>query len=72
MAATPDDRGYWFVASDGGIFAYGDAGFHGSTGSLSLTSAIVGIAPDWSTGGYWLADADGGVYSFASPFHGSG
>ena len=23
-------EGYWLVASDGGIFAYGDAGFHGS------------------------------------------
>ena len=33
MAPTPDHRGYWLVASDGGVFAYGDAGFYGSTGS---------------------------------------
>ena len=33
MAATPDGGGYWLVASDGGIFTYGDAGFFGSTGS---------------------------------------
>ena len=26
MAATPDGGGYWLVASDGGIFSYGDAG----------------------------------------------
>jgi len=26
MAATPDGNGYWMVASDGGIFAFGDAG----------------------------------------------
>ena len=32
MAATPDGNGYWLVASDGGIFNYGDAGFYGSTG----------------------------------------
>ena len=32
MAATPDGNGYWLVASDGGIFAYGDAQFYGSTG----------------------------------------
>ena len=32
MAATPDGKGYWLVASDGGIFAYGDAAFYGSTG----------------------------------------
>ena len=32
MAVTPDGGGYWLVASDGGVFAYGDAAFHGSTG----------------------------------------
>ena len=32
MATTPDGKGYWLLASDGGIFAFGDAGFHGSTG----------------------------------------
>ncbi len=25
--------GYWLVASDGGIFNYGDAGFFGSAGA---------------------------------------
>ena len=24
MAATPDGRGYWLVASDGGVFTFGD------------------------------------------------
>ena len=33
MAATPDGKGYWLVASDGGIFTYGDATFYGSTGA---------------------------------------
>ena len=42
MAATPDGRGYWLVASDGGIFAFGDAGFYGSTGDLTLNRPIVG------------------------------
>ncbi len=32
MTATPDGRGYWEVAADGGVFAFGDAGFHGSAG----------------------------------------
>ncbi len=32
MAATPDGRGYWMVASDGGVFGFGDAPFFGSTG----------------------------------------
>ena len=30
----PTGTGYWFVASDGGVFNYGDAGFYGSTGSM--------------------------------------
>ena len=25
MAATPNGRGYWLVASDGGVFSFGDA-----------------------------------------------
>ena len=44
MAATPDGKGYWLVASDGGIFNYGDAGFFGSAGSLALNKPIVGMA----------------------------
>ena len=43
IAATPDGNGYWLVASDGGVFAYGDATFHGSTGNLTLNKSIVGI-----------------------------
>ena len=30
MAATPDGRGYWLVAADGGVFTFGDAQFYGS------------------------------------------
>ena len=30
MVATPDGRGYWLFASDGGMFAFGDAEFYGS------------------------------------------
>ena len=44
MAATPDGDGYWLVASDGGIFAFGDATFHGSTGGTPLNEPIVGMA----------------------------
>ena len=44
MAATPDGRGYWLVASDGGVFAYGDASFYGSTGAMVLSAPIVSAA----------------------------
>ena len=43
MAATPDGRGYWMVASDGGIFAFGDAAFDGSAAGEKLPAGIVSI-----------------------------
>jgi Domain of unknown function (DUF1906) len=30
LAATSDNRGYWEVATDGGIFAFGDAQYYGN------------------------------------------
>jgi hypothetical protein len=70
MTSTSSGLGYWFVASDGGIFSYGDAAFHGSTGSLTLAAPIVGMASDNATGGYWLVGADGGIFAFGAPFYG--
>jgi len=59
------------VASDGGIFAFGDAGFHGSMGGIRLNQPVMGMAADPTTGGYWLVAADGGIFSFAAPFEGA-
>ena len=71
MAATPDGKGYWLVASDGGIFAYGDAGFHGSTG-LTLNKPIVGMATTPDGKGYWLVATDGGIFTYGDGgFYGS-
>jgi len=70
-AETPDGEGYWLVASDGGIFSFGDAGFHGSMGGKPLNAPIVGMAADPSTGGYWEVAADGGIFAFDAPFLGS-
>ena len=64
MVATPDGRGYWLVASDGGVFPYGDAAFYGSTGGMSLKNPIVTMAPTPDGRGYWLVASDGGVFSF--------
>jgi hypothetical protein len=71
MAATPDGGGYWFVASDGGVSSYGDAGFHGSMGGTPLDEPFVGMASSGDGGGYWLTAADGGVFSFGdAPYYG--
>ena len=45
MVVTSDGGGYWLVASDGGVFTFGDAGFVGSLGGQSIPSPIVGFAP---------------------------
>src|ERR1022692_3585121 len=52
MAATHDGGGYWVVAADGGIFAFGDAGYHGSMGGMRLDAPIVGMAATPDGGGY--------------------
>ena len=57
-APAPASTGYWLVASDGGIFSFGDAGFYGSAGSL-LNEPIVGMAatPTAAATGWWLPTA---------------
>jgi hypothetical protein len=64
ITATPDGNGYWLAAADGGVFAFGDAQFHGSMGGQSLNDPVTGIAAA-SAGGYWLTAADG-VFSFGT------
>ena len=55
---------YWLVASDGGVFAYGDAGFSGSAGATHLNEPIVGMASTPDGRGYWLVASDGGVFAY--------
>jgi hypothetical protein len=72
MTGSPTGNGYWMVAGDGGIFAFGDAGFFGSTGAFRLNQPIVGMAAAPSGKGYWLVASDGGIFAFGdAPFHGS-
>ena len=70
--ATYGGTGYWLAASDGGIFAFGSAGFFGSAGSISLNKPAVGVATTPTNGGYWLVASDGGVFAYGdASFHGS-
>jgi hypothetical protein len=72
MAVTSDGGGYWLVASDGGVFAEGDAAFEGSTGGMALNKPIVAMAPTPDGKGYWLVASDGGVFAEGdAPFEGS-
>src|SRR5206468_3320313 len=56
--------GYRLVASDGGIFTFGDAVFRGSMGGSHLNKPIVGMAATPSGLGYWLVASDGGIFTF--------
>ena len=72
MASTPEGKGYWLVAADGGIFTFGDAAFYGSTAALTLNSPVVGMASTPDGKGYWLVAADGGIFTFGdAAFYGS-
>ncbi len=72
MASTGDGKGYWNVASDGGIFTFGDAQFYGSTGNIALNKPILGMAATPDGRGYWLVASDGGVFCFGdAQFYGS-
>ena len=72
ISATPNGRGYWLVAADGGVFTFGDAAFEGSLGNVTLNAPIVGISATPDGRGYWLVAADGGVFTFGdAAFEGS-
>jgi hypothetical protein len=60
----PYPEGYWLVGTDGGIFSFGAAAFHGSMGGIPLQRPVVGIVPTPSGNGYWLVASDGGVFAF--------
>src|SRR5205823_936735 len=62
--ATPFLEGYWLVATDGGLFLFGSAGFFGSTGNITLNKPIVGMASTPPGFGYWLGAPDGGILVF--------
>ena len=56
----------WEVASDGGIFAFGNAKFHGSMGGMPLNKPVVGMAATPTGGGYWEVASDGGIFAFGN------
>jgi len=64
--------GYWEVASDGGVFSFGDAQYYGSMGGQHLNAPIVTVAATPDGKGYWEVASDGGVFSFGdAQYYGS-
>jgi hypothetical protein len=70
IAPTRSGKGYWLVASDGGVFTFGDAHFYGSLGGKALPAPVIGLVPTKTGKGYWLELADASVAAFgdARPF----
>jgi hypothetical protein len=65
MVPSADGKGYFMVAADGGVFAFGDAKFEGSCPGIGgCAGAAVAVMPDASGNGYWLVTATGDVYTF--------
>ncbi|HTU39262.1 MAG TPA: hypothetical protein VMF35_14790 [Acidimicrobiales bacterium] len=73
MVPSVDDRGYFMVASDGGVFAFGDARFAGSCPGIGgCAGSAVAVMPDHSGNGYWLVTSTGNVYTFGdAPYFGA-
>ena len=57
IAATPDGKGYWLAAADGGVFAFGTAPFRGSLGGQARYQRVIGIAATVTGKGYWLVSS---------------
>jgi hypothetical protein len=73
MVPSIDDNGYFMVASDGGVFAFGDAHFAGSCPGIGgCSGSAVAVMPDASGNGYWLVTTTGSVYTFGdAPYFGA-
>jgi hypothetical protein len=72
IASTSSGQGYWTVTTDGAVYAFGDAQYHGgtNTGALPAGRKIVGIAGR-SNDGYWLLSDGGDLYAYGSaPYRG--
>src|SRR5688500_20343217 len=72
VPATAPADGYWLVASDGGLFSFGNAMFHGSIGATRLSRPMAGMASTIIGRGYWTLANDGDVFSLGDAmFHAS-
>jgi hypothetical protein len=63
IVPTAEGRGYFLVAKDGGVFAFGDAKFAGSLPSASIKGTVVAVTHTYNGGGYYMLSASGKVYA---------
>ena len=71
ITGSASGKGYWLVASDGGVFAFGDARFAGSRAGLPH-APIIALARNPVGPGYLLASDNGQIFTFGgAPFGGT-
>jgi hypothetical protein len=63
IAASPDGKGYWLLARDGGVFSFG-VPFHGSVPDRQPYGQAVDLRATDSGAGYYVAGTDGAVFAF--------
>ena len=63
IAASPDGKGYWLLARDGGVFSFG-VPFHGSVADRQPYANAVELRVTDSGAGYYVAGRDGAVFAF--------
>jgi len=67
MVPSVDGGGYFMVASDGGVFAFGDARFAGSCPGIGgCDGRAQAVMPDADGNGYWLVTTNGRVHNFGN------
>ena len=67
IVPTTNGRGYFLVASDGGVFAFGDARFEGSCPGVGGCDGVVkSVIPDATGNGYWVVTTSGHVHVFGN------
>jgi len=72
LLPAASNQGLYMTARDGGVFAFGNAGYYGSMGGRNLNAPIVDIAATTDGGGYWEVASDGGIFAFGDAgFYGS-
>lgn len=64
IVPSHDGGGYFMVASDGGVFAFGDAAYEGSCPGIGGCAGAGEVVMPANGNGYWLVTTSGDVYAF--------
>ncbi len=65
-AITSQCDGYWLLGSDGGVFTFGSARFHGSLSGVISGHSARSILPLPDGSGYWILLRSGKVYALGN------